>query len=391
MRQVPPAYTPIPPASLAQLFAPPEGAIDELRDLLRARHEVGEVALVGSGTQALSLALEALCGPGGRVALPGWGCFDLASAAVGAGVEVRLYDLEPETLQPEAQSIARVADEVDAVVLVSFFGIPVEPSGWVGRDPVHGPALIHDAAQAHGAAFGAGSVDHLADVSVRSFGRGKGWTGLSGGALLARSDRARSALRERLGQGELAPTGPSTIGMGVRGAAQWLLGRPAIYGLPARVPALGLGETRYHPPDPVARLDPHSAAVLLASRAAADREARRRRERARDLLAKLEGSSAVQAVEVDDPASAGFLRLPVLDLAGVDRGRARALGVMPGYPIPLADLDPLKPLLRGADPTPGSARLARTLLTLPTHSRASAGDRARLDRWIADPSTAGRR
>jgi dTDP-4-amino-4,6-dideoxygalactose transaminase len=334
--------------------------------------------------------MESLCGAGGAVALPGWGCFDLVSAAVGAGVGVRLYDLDPETLQPERASLDRVVDDVDAVVLVSFFGIPVDPGVWAYRSPERCPALIHDAAQAHGAAFGRGSVDQLADVTVLSFGRGKGWTGLSGGALLARSDRGRAAVEARVGGFELTADGPGSIGMGVRGAAQWLLGRPSIYGLPARVPALGLGETRYHPPSPVAGLEPSSAAVLLAARTAADREALFRRERATTLLELLDGTARLRAVAVASPAASGFLRLPVLDLDGVDRRRARALGVLPSYPIPLSDLEPLKPLLRSADPTPGSARLAQSLLTLPTHSRVSAGDRIRLERWLADPSLAGR-
>ena len=388
MRQVPPAHTPLPPAALMQLFRPPGGADEALRDLLRARRLVDDVVLVGSGTQALTLALASLCGPGGTVALPGWGCFDLASAAVGAEVGVRLYDLNPETLQPDPDSLAALIEEVDAVVVVSFFGIPVDPVIWADRPGASRPALIHDAAQAHGAAFGPGSIDHLADATVLSFGRGKGWTGLSGGALLPRSDRARDAVQARLGGFEVEAAGPRLVGMAVRGAAQWILGRPAIYGLPARIPALGLGETRYHQPSAVAGLEASSAAVLLAARAAADREARHRRERATVLLAALAGTPHLQAIDAPAAAS-GFLRLPVLDLSGVDRRAARALGVMPSYPIPLVELGPLKPLLRSADPTPGSARLARSLLTLPTHSRASAGDRARLERWIADPSLAG--
>ena len=389
MRQVPPAYTPLPPSALVGLVRRPEGSEEALRALIRTRRDVEDVVLVGSGTQALTLAIQTLCGRGGTVALPGWGCFDLASAAVGAEVGVRLYDLDPETLQPVRASLAAVVGEGDAVVVVSFFGIPVDPEIWLDQATETAPALIHDAAQAHGAAFGPGSIDHLADATVLSFGRGKGWTGLSGGALLPRSERARGAVESRLGGFAVASDGPGSVGMALRGAAQWLLGRPAIYGVPARIPALGLGETRYHHPSAVAGLESSSAAVLLATRAAADREARRRRERAGVLLAALEGAPHLKAVDAPRTAS-GFLRLPVLDLTGIDRRPARALGVMPSYPIPLADLEPLKPLLRSADPTPGSTRLARSLLTLPTHSRASAGDRARLERWLAAPTLAGR-
>ena len=38
---------------------------------------------------------------GAAVALPAFGCFDLATAAVGADVPVLFYDLEPTTLQPD--------------------------------------------------------------------------------------------------------------------------------------------------------------------------------------------------------------------------------------------------------------------------------------------------
>lgn len=387
MRQVPPAYTPTPPRALSGLASPSTSDVESLRELLRSRFSADEILLVGSGTQALTLAVQSLAADGATIALPGWGCFDLASAAVGAGVGVRLYDLDPATLQPDWASLEAVADEIVAVVAVSFFGILVEPAPWRERFAGRGIALIHDAAQAHGAAFGAGSIDDVADATVLSFGRGKGWTGLSGGALIPRSDRARQAVARRQATEAIAPASGGRAGMAVRGLAQWLLGRPSVYGLPARIPQLGLGETHYHAPDPVSWLDAGSAAVLLATREAADREARYRRERAASLRERLLEVPSLQAVETPVDPAPGFLRLPVLDLAGVDRARARVHGILPGYPIPLADLDPLKPHLRGADPTPGSARLADRLLTLPTHSRTSSSDRARLDAWLRDASS----
>lgn len=382
MRQVPPAYTPVPPAALLALAGSSTGAGQALHDLLVERHGAPSLALVGSGTQALTLGISALAGPGGAVALPGWGCYDLASAAVGAGVRVHLYDLDPGTLQPDPASLARALEGAAVAVVVSFFGIPVEPHRLpTGADV----AWIHDAAQAHGAVFGPGSVEERADATVLSFGRGKGWTGLGGGALLLRTERARGAV-EAGGRGEGMGSSGGRVGMGVRGAAQWLLGRPSVYGIPARVPALGLGETRYHPPHPVEAMVEASAAVLLASREAADREARVRRERARHLRSVLEGlapGGAVEAVGVVPGADPGYLRFPVLDRAGVDREGARILGVLPSYPRPLATLEPLKPLLRDADPLPGSVRLSERLLTLPTHSQTSARDRARLESWLA--------
>ncbi|MBT8405021.1 MAG: DegT/DnrJ/EryC1/StrS family aminotransferase, partial [Gemmatimonadetes bacterium] len=127
MRQVPPAHTPIPPSALLSLASPERDALDILRGVLVKRWGSESLELLGSGTQALQRALElvAVGAPDPVLAMPGWGCFDLASAAVGAGVRVRLYDLEPETLQPDPDSLAGMVEAVDGVVVVSFFGIPV--------------------------------------------------------------------------------------------------------------------------------------------------------------------------------------------------------------------------------------------------------------------------
>lgn len=341
------------------------------------------MVLVGSGTQALTLGIAALAGPEGAVALPGWGCFDLASAAVGAGVGVHLYDLDPITLQPDPASLARAIQAGATVgVVVSFFGIPVDPAV---LPQTAGVAWIHDAAQAHGADFDAASIEGRVDATVLSFGRGKGWTGLGGGALLLRSERARVGAESTV----LQPPAGRRLGSGVRGAAQWLLGRPALYGLPARIPGLGLGETHYHPPQPVQHLAPVSASVLLATRAAADAEAETRRRRAGELrstLAALRQTRVVDPIEVGPMGAVGYLRFPVLDRGSADRTAGVALGVLPSYPISLDVLDALKPLLRHADALPGSRRLAQQLLTLPTHSLASPRDRARLEAWLVAPN-----
>lgn len=377
MRQVPPAHTPIPPAALARLAGGAASAEATLTALLAERWRFDRALFVGSGTQALTLGITALAGNDGAVALPGWGCFDLASAAVGAGVRVRLYDLDPATLQPDPDSLARAAEGAAAAVVVSFFGIPVDPA----RLPAPGGTRwIHDAAQAHGARFGPGSIEERAEATVLSFGRGKGWTGLGGGALLLRGEPARGAV-EALA---LAESTAGRVGMLVRGGAQWLLGRPALYGLPARIPALGLGETRYHPPQRVQRMSQLSQGVLLATRAAADREAEGRGRRAAALLEALNEAGerrTVDPVAVPPDTHPGYLRLPVLDRGAADRGSGVALGVLPSYPRALDTLEPLKPLLRAVDALPGSTRLARELLTLPTHSRASTRDQARLRAW----------
>ncbi|MBT8404806.1 MAG: DegT/DnrJ/EryC1/StrS family aminotransferase, partial [Gemmatimonadetes bacterium] len=256
-----------------------------------------------------------------------------------------------------------------------------------------GPVLIHDAAQAHGARFGPNSIDSAAEVTVLSFGRGKGWTGLSGGALILSSERMRDRARRSPAHLTEAPAGAGeSAGAALRGVAQWALGRPSLYGVPARIPALGLGETRYHPPRPLEALGLGAAAVLLASAPDADREAEHRRASAARLRAHLEATpeADVQPIRVARDVDPGYLRFPVLDRGAADRDAGRLLGVLPSYPRSLGRLEPLKGLLASAEPTPGSDVLAERLLTLPTHSRLSPSDRRRLQAWLTPaPSPRG--
>ena len=55
--------------------------------------------------------------------------------------------------------------------------------------------------------------------------------------------------------------------------AQWLLGRPGVYGLPAAIPWLGLGETRYRDPQTPSRMTRAAASLLERTRLAALQEA----------------------------------------------------------------------------------------------------------------------
>ena len=65
------------------------------------RYSATDALLTDSGTSALVLALRKILPPGGCVAFPGYACIDLTTAALGAGVRVRLYDIDPTTLSPD--------------------------------------------------------------------------------------------------------------------------------------------------------------------------------------------------------------------------------------------------------------------------------------------------
>lgn len=397
LRKQPPTHSPLSPAALARgAGALLPGMPDPRPGLLgMLAREVGATSgiLTDSGTSALRLALELLHEEGrAPIALPAYACYDVATAAVGANVPVVLYDVDPVTLSPDFGSLDdAVSAGAGALVVAPLFGIPVDWDEIRSRTTRHGVTVVEDAAQSHGARWRGDPLGRHGDLVVLSFGRGKGWTGGSGGALLGRSD-AWDERMERLAY-RIAPQhrGKEMANLG-RALSQWLLARPYLYGIPSALPWLGLGETRWKDPRAPAALGISAAAVALATREAADRETRVRRENGRHLRELFESRQAVgrrgapfQFISPPLGGEAGYLRFPVLASSRASRPtfgpppEARKLGAVPGYPTTLEDLDPLRPLLApNGSGVPGATQLAQSLTTLPTHSLMSTRDRERL-------------
>lgn len=391
MRQ-PPAYSPLPWTALR---ASARGVVRRdandraaLRGLLARAYGADAVALYASGTQALQVALtEAarLTGPDTTVALPAFTCFDVATAAVGAGLRIALYDLDPATLAPDLDSLtAALATGARIVVVTPLFGFPVDWQAVLACAGAHDALVIEDAAQGSGATWNGARLGSLGDRSVLSFGRGKGWTGGQGGALLVRGGAASPAA----GNGRDLAADLHTL---ARAAAQWAFGRPALYGIPAALPWLGLGETRYRDPVPPGPLPRAAARLLLHDLAASQREARERRTRAERLLARLTAGPGVRPIQPLPGAVPGYLRLPVRIAGGLtglaDPERAQQLGVARSYPTPLSALPAVQARLvtsasGGRHAWPGAEELARSLITLPTHSLLSTRDLEQITRAV---------
>lgn len=373
----------MPARALLAALSPGADVVTALGARIRAHWDVDRAVLLGSGTSALRLAIEGAPGAGPPVvALPGWGCYDLASAAIGAAARVELYDLDPQALAPDLDSVRQVLSRgITALVLVHPFGLPRWSAELVDLAAASGATLIEDAAQGAGGTWSGRPLGGLGEVGVLSLGRGKGWTAGRGGVLLARgpawSDRA-----DRVAAA-LPPPARGVADLPAL-AAQWLLARPSVYGIPAALPFLRLGETVYRPPGPVTSVSRVAAAVGQVTLPLQEAEAAQRRRHAEAFERVLERCGQRPA---PGPAGGtrGALRFPVL----LPPGRvetAPGLGVLRSYPVPLQRLPALVPFLGPATVAsrlPGSEALAERLVTLPTHGGLTAADLAQVERWLA--------
>jgi dTDP-4-amino-4,6-dideoxygalactose transaminase len=371
-----PAYSPITArASLlaaAQTLHLGDDPRPRLRALLEREYDARSVLLCGSGTQALTIAIDEArksADPAAPVALPAFSCFDVATAAIGADARIMLYDLDPDTLAPDLESLERTMRAGAGIIVIApLFGLPVDWSELSTLAERYGAVLVEDAAQGSGATWRGCRVGTLGEISTLSFGRGKGWTGGSGGAVLLRRHSKESTTSIRTSH--IGQEATDSLRLGV----QWMLGRPTLYRIPVSIPGLGLGETTYRAPGNVTSISRSAAVALLATYEASNREAEARRANSSTMLSRIAGSPRVRTLPIAAESVAGYLRLPVRvtgGSSGLESWRnARALGVAESYPSTLADLAQVARRLCGPDHKwQGSELLVRELVTLPTHSR----------------------
>ena len=378
--------SPISGVALARAFArsmTPGGALaGEARALVEEHFGASIAVLTDSGTSALVLALRLALPSGGIVGFPAFACVDLVAAAQLAGVRVRLYDLDPATLSPDLDSLDRMlARGVDAVVVAHLYGFPADIPAVLERAARRGVPVIEDAAQGAGGTLHGKRLGTFGDLTVLSFGRGKGLCAGGGGALLARDAAWTNVLNSidlpapSRGWGGLAKT-----------AVQWMLGRPSMYAIPSLVPWLHLGEMVYHRAHEPASISKGSSVLLASALALEPKDLAGRRERAAVLRSVATSEPTLAPILELSGAVPGFLRYPVRDVAG-RRAARPSLGVLRSYPSTMAEQGQLVPILvDNGLPVPGAVELRRSLFTLPTHRFVDSADMAALAAWLVSAS-----
>ncbi len=387
LRQQLPAYSPLPfKAITAAAMTPiaPSGTPEAtVLEAISSRYRPRSILRTDSGTSALTVALQTTA-LSRIVALPAFCCFDVATAVAGADVGIVFYDIDPATLGPDFESLRQALRLGATVVVVAhLYGVPVDMSTTLELAAEAGATVIEDAAQGAGASLAGKPLGTFGSMGVLSFGRGKGCTAGSGGALLANDDAAFDALADADNLG--------SRGLGWRELAsvwaQWLFARPALYRIPASIPQLGLGESVYRSPTQPRPPSAVSSRVLSVTWSLTEIEAARRRENAARLLFQIDSAREFAPVTPPEQGLPGYLRLPILvsesARAIARNGTARRLGIMPGYPATLATLPGVAArCVDSAADLSGARQLSERLCTLPTHSKLTESDLRQLERWI---------
>ncbi|GAB1342509.1 DegT/DnrJ/EryC1/StrS family aminotransferase [Gemmatimonas sp.] len=340
------------------------------------RFQGRDVWLTDSGTTALTLALLESARDGAEriVALPAYCCPDLATAAVGAGSRIRLYDVNPRTLEPDWESVhACLQQGATQLVIAHLLGRIADMQEAHRLAASFGATVIEDAAQGAGGARDGVPSGALADYSVMSFGRGKGLNAGGGGALTVRrgaSFRPFAPLRE---QGRLRAAKALAAAV-----ATEFLSQPIVYGIPAQLPFLRVGETVYH--EPSAGALPSTATVIFMHEALAHETTWLARRQGMEAWYEQGLNSVSHALfERSGPSmTSGALRFPFRASPAAVSHLVR-FGVVRYYPRTLAEYPAFaQHVLPTIGTLSGAKELASLLHTAPTHHLLSEADRTEL-------------
>lgn len=167
----------------------PEGKAleEEFAEWNGARFGVG----VGSGTDALQLALRALgIGEGDEVICPPFTFIATAGAIALTGATPVFAEVEPQTyaLDPAAVE-ARITPRTRAIVVVHLFGHPADMDALLEIARKHDLKVVEDCAQATGAECPGGrKVGTMGQLGCFSFFPSKNLGGLGDGGMVLTSD-----------------------------------------------------------------------------------------------------------------------------------------------------------------------------------------------------------
>jgi len=300
------------------------------------------------------------------VLIPGYTCYSVAASIVRAGLKIRVYDLDPKTLNPDMSSIRKGLEQnCLAIIHQHLFGIPspIEDVKKIAEE--NGSYVIEDAAQGLGGSLKEKALGSIGHYGLYSFGRGKPLPLGCGGALIGEN-------KEILQKIKIPTASKERIQLFITASAK-ILAIPFFYRV-AEVLPLGLGQTIFDSQFPIAAMPSvlKKLGVILMDHLKILNE---HRTRIASIYSELLNEK-FQIVPMHIAKSV-FTRFPVLtDIKPIPMELFR-LGVRRMYPQAITDVPDIHPFLVDSHvKISGAIEIAQKLITLPTHSSIS-DDRAR--------------
>jgi perosamine synthetase len=397
MRHLAPAGAPIRLPDLARwtrLAIAGGDVAASLRQEFCDRFGVRHSFLTSTGRAGMTLLLRAMrrLAPSQRdeVVVPSYTCYSVAASVVKAGLRPRIVDIAPDTLDYSHDDLGRTdMTRVLAIVATNLYGFPNDLPALSRFARQHGVFLVDDAAQAMGARVGGRSSGTWGDAGLFSFDKGKNVAAIDGGVVVTSSDDLADALRHEAAGLPAAGAGEAAGGV-AKALVYFLMLRPWLYWIPNRVPQLELGKTTFTTEFPLTQPCRPLVALGRTMMRHLDEFTRARVATGGALLEAVGRVPGIRTLRAVDGSVPVHLRLPIFVADPEARRRAfvaladAGIGASGSYPASLADVEALQPFIApGHAGALGGRRIAREIITLPTHAFVRAGDIARASRALA--------
>lgn len=329
-----------------------------------------EAKLLCSGTAALAaamvLAKDSLASEERtEVILPAYGCPDLVSAAVYAGLQPVLVDLEPNSPNMALDILEKaITRKTVAIVAVNFLGVAERLSKIkVIADRVE-CVLIEDNAQC----FPEPGQELVGDMVITSFGRGKPVSVLGGGLLLYKKVNAAKKI-------PISASQSNDIVQLLKLTAYNFLIHPIGYAIVEKLLSGSIGKTAYKKLEGIQKISSVSESRLAVNIEHYLARSTHIQDEIRDLLGGFE-QKVIDLTNVESQSltkTSRYLRYPVLIRDELKRNRIfdvldkAGMGASKFYGRPLADIEGVKEKVKLFAGMKEAKIFSERLITLPTH------------------------
>jgi dTDP-4-amino-4,6-dideoxygalactose transaminase len=353
-----------------------QNAIEEFRSILMKQIGSSNCFLTSSGRAGLAIILLGLkrLSKRKKVIVPAYVCPTVVQSVLRADLEPVFCDVSPQTLDLDRDALMHlIDDDLLAVVPAHLYGWAQDVSDLIALGRQHGFYIIEDAAQAYGAKFDGKMVGTRGDAGYYSMGRGKCIPVSHGGVIVAK-ESCLQAISDVIESEAISPIKVDITAVPIY-MAYGLATHPMGWWLISRTP--------WNPADTgmdIGELEPISLRGLSCTLAGIGASVLERinqnqavaRKNAQRLIASFAEFNIVTVPHIAPESDPVFLRLPfvvkneaIADSLFSELSRI-GIGVSRSYWRTIPDLFS-KEISSEAREFPGASRLAKCLLTLPTH------------------------
>ena len=307
------------------------------------------------------------------VVVPSYTCYSVAASVLKAGLRLLICDINEKTLSYDQEQLESIDyQHVLAIVSSNLYGLPNNLPKLEALARNNGVYLIDDAAQSLGATVEGRPVGSFGDAGILSLDKGKVITSINGGIIVTSNPsiaRRINAEYQRIRKQTVAGRSIELIKL----TAYFLLLHPVAYWLPAKMPFLGLGKTRYDENYAIERYFESLAPLAIAQLSRMEELNNHRRRCASKYSAHIPKTDLLGMTPELTNSVPIYLRFPLrIEDASIRQTFLqdfRQFGCSVSYPTAIADIPQIRQRVHVHNNLYESGQaVAAQLVTLPTHS-----------------------